>query len=102
MKGNYNYKDNAVPASESLGGTSLPNSLYLKDKPVWFGRAHLASLWPGHGVREATRSRRRCGSRRSRIGCAIKRSIDGLFQSPRVPDPSSVKHSYCASGLGER
>jgi hypothetical protein len=45
LKGNYNYKDNAVPASESLGGATLPKSLYLQDKPVWFG----ALDWPPFG-----------------------------------------------------
>ena len=45
LKGNYNYKDNGVPESESLGGTKLPDSLYLKTKPAWFGDAK----WPPFG-----------------------------------------------------
>ncbi len=45
LKGNYNYKDNAVPASESLGSAKLPNSLYLQEKPAWFGKL----AWPPFG-----------------------------------------------------
>ena len=45
LLGNYNYKDNAVPASESLGDAKLPKSLYLKDKPEWFGN----QAWPPFG-----------------------------------------------------
>jgi hypothetical protein len=45
LKGNFNYKDNAVPAAESLGGAKLPNSLYLKEKPAWFGKL----AWPPFG-----------------------------------------------------
>jgi hypothetical protein len=45
LKGNYNYKDNGVPASESLGGAKLPKSLYLKEKPAWFGNL----AWPPFG-----------------------------------------------------
>jgi hypothetical protein len=41
-KGNYNFFDNAIPASESLGGDTLPNSLYLSGKPAWFGNL----TWP--------------------------------------------------------
>ena len=44
-KGNFNYKDNGVPESESLGGVDLPKSLYLAAKPAWF--ADLA--WPPFG-----------------------------------------------------
>ncbi len=29
LKGNFNYKDKAVPAAESLGGDKLPNSLLV-------------------------------------------------------------------------
>ena len=43
--GNYNYKDNAVPASESLSGKKLPASLYLEKKPAWFGNLS----WPAFG-----------------------------------------------------
>ena len=45
LKGNYNYKDNGVAASESLGGGTLPKSLYLKEKPEWFGNL----AWPPFG-----------------------------------------------------
>ena len=45
LKGNYNYKDNAVPESESLGGVALPKSLYLAAKPAWFGDL----VWPPFG-----------------------------------------------------
>jgi hypothetical protein len=45
LKGNFNYKDNAVPAAESLGGAKLPDSLYLKGKPAWFGKL----AWPPFG-----------------------------------------------------
>ena len=45
LKGNYNYCDKGVRPSESLGGTKLPNSLYLKEKPMWFGNL----AWPAFG-----------------------------------------------------
>ncbi|MDP6546990.1 MAG: glycosyl hydrolase family 28-related protein [Phycisphaerae bacterium] len=45
LKGNYNYKDNAVPESESIGKTKLPPSLYLSKKPAWFGDLK----WPAFG-----------------------------------------------------
>lgn len=45
LKGNFNYKDNAVPAGEALGGAVLPGSLYLKEKPAWFG----SLAWPAFG-----------------------------------------------------
>jgi hypothetical protein len=41
LKGNYNYFER-VPAAESLGGDTLPNSLYLSGKPAWFGNL----TWP--------------------------------------------------------
>jgi hypothetical protein len=41
-KGNYNYKDKSIPAVESMGGNSLPSSLYLNAKPSWFGTL----AWP--------------------------------------------------------
>ena len=41
-KGNFNYFDNAIPAAESLGGLSWPDSLYLSSKPAWFGNL----MWP--------------------------------------------------------
>ena len=45
LKGNYNYKDNGVAERESLGGAKLPDSLYLKKKPAWFGDLK----WPAFG-----------------------------------------------------
>ena len=45
LKGNYNYKDNGVPESESLGNAALPKSLYLTEKPAWFGDL----AWPAFG-----------------------------------------------------
>jgi hypothetical protein len=45
LRGNYNYRDNGVPESESLAGAALPKSLYLKDKPAWFGDLP----WPPFG-----------------------------------------------------
>ncbi|MBN1421708.1 MAG: hypothetical protein JXP34_23240 [Planctomycetes bacterium] len=45
LKGNYNYRDRGVPASESLGGLALPASLYLDAKPAWFGDL----AWPPFG-----------------------------------------------------
>jgi hypothetical protein len=45
LLGNYNYKDNAVPESESLKGVKLPKSLYLEKKPKWFENLS----WPAFG-----------------------------------------------------
>ena len=45
LKGNFNYKHNAVPENESLGGAGLPKSLYLTQKPAWFGTLN----WPAFG-----------------------------------------------------
>ena len=45
LKGNFNYATNGVPAGESLGGVTLPRSLYLKAKPAWFG----GLSWPPFG-----------------------------------------------------
>ena len=45
LRGNYNYKDNGVPESEALGQAALPKSLYLKEKPAWFGNLD----WPAFG-----------------------------------------------------
>ena len=45
LLGNYNYKDNGVPESESLKGKKLPASLYLSEKPEWFGDL----AWPPFG-----------------------------------------------------
>ncbi len=45
LKGNFNYKDNGVPANEALGSAVLPASLYLKEKPAWFG----SLAWPAFG-----------------------------------------------------
>lgn len=44
-KGNYNYRDRGVPESESLGGASLPPSLYRASRPEWFGDL----AWPPFG-----------------------------------------------------
>jgi hypothetical protein len=44
IKGNFNYKHNAVPENEALGG-ALPKSLYLTQKPAWFG----SLSWPAFG-----------------------------------------------------
>jgi hypothetical protein len=35
--GSYNYKDDAVPASEALGGDTLATSYAYASKPSWFG-----------------------------------------------------------------
>ena len=43
LKGNYNYQDGAVPAAEAVD--SLPPSLYLKEKPAWWGEP----AWPPFG-----------------------------------------------------
>ena len=45
LKGNFNYADNRVPESESLGSATLPRSLYLKERPAWFGDLN----WPPFG-----------------------------------------------------
>ena len=45
LKENYNYKDNAVPESESLKDAKLSASLYLKKKPAWFENLN----WPAFG-----------------------------------------------------
>ena len=45
LKGNWNYCDKGVRASESLKGVKLPSSLYLKEKPAWFGNLN----WPAFG-----------------------------------------------------
>ena len=44
-KGNYNFKDKAVPETETLGASSLPASLFRNEKPAWFG----ALAWPAFG-----------------------------------------------------
>ncbi len=44
LKGNFNYKDGAVPADEATSGP-LPPSLYLKEKPAWWGDL----AWPPFG-----------------------------------------------------
>lgn len=41
-KGNYNYQDRAIPASESLGADTLPPSLFRSSKPDYFGNL----AWP--------------------------------------------------------
>lgn len=37
FKANYNTQDDAIPAGESIGSDTLPDSLYLSVKPTWFG-----------------------------------------------------------------
>ncbi|MEO6244023.1 MAG: glycosyl hydrolase family 28-related protein, partial [Opitutaceae bacterium] len=44
-KGNFNFHDQAVPATEALGAAQLPASLYRSGKPAWFG----ALAWPPFG-----------------------------------------------------
>lgn len=41
-KGNYNYRDRAIPANESVGADSLPPSLFRSTKPDYFG----SLAWP--------------------------------------------------------
>lgn len=43
LKGNFNYKDGGVPAAEAVD--VLPPSLYLKEKPAWWG----GLAWPPFG-----------------------------------------------------
>ncbi len=45
LRGNYNFKDKAVPATETLGASELPASLFRGEKPAWFG----ALAWPPFG-----------------------------------------------------
>jgi chitodextrinase len=45
LKGNWNPIYNGIPTAESLGGNTLPNSLYLSSKPLWFGTL----AWPAFG-----------------------------------------------------
>lgn len=40
--GNYNYYDDEIPASESLGELEMPDSLYRTNKPTFFGTL----TWP--------------------------------------------------------
>lgn len=42
LKGNWNSVDGRIPAGESLGSDTLPNSLYLTSKPAFFG----SLTWP--------------------------------------------------------
>lgn len=49
VKGNFNYKDGAVPPEEAAG--ELPASLYLKGKPAWWGDP----AWPPFGPDVASR-----------------------------------------------
>jgi hypothetical protein len=46
-KGNYNYHHNAIPSGESLGGDTLPASLYRASKPAWFGTLAWPAFNPG-------------------------------------------------------
>ncbi len=43
-KGNWNNYDGGIPASESLAGQTLANSLYLASRPSWFLPGSLS--WP--------------------------------------------------------
>ena len=45
LKDNYYSNISGVPAEESLGNATLPKSLYLKEKPAWFGDL----AWPPFG-----------------------------------------------------
>jgi hypothetical protein len=42
IKGNYNYKDATIPASETLSGQTLAASLFRSSKPTYFGNL----TWP--------------------------------------------------------
>lgn len=42
IKGNYNTVNGGIPAGESLGGDTLPNSFFRSSKPTWFGNL----AWP--------------------------------------------------------
>lgn len=54
LKGNFNFKHEAVPANEALTGAGLPKSLYLSEKPAWFG----SLAWPPFGPDTAFESNR--------------------------------------------
>jgi hypothetical protein len=41
-KGNYNYKDVAIPAGEDLGSDTVRDSYFRSSKPDWFG----SKAWP--------------------------------------------------------
>lgn len=42
--GNYNVKDNGIPAIESLAGASVATSYFRVSKPIWFGNLP----WPAY------------------------------------------------------
>jgi len=42
LKGNYNTVAGGIPAGETLGTDTLPNSFYRSSKPAWFGNL----AWP--------------------------------------------------------
>ena len=52
LRGNYNYCDKGVRASESLHGMTLPKSLYLTAKPSWFGKLSWPAFGPDTGAFE--------------------------------------------------
>ena len=47
VKGNYYASGKGIPADESLGATVLPESLYLTNKPAWFGKLAWPPFDPG-------------------------------------------------------
>ena len=74
-KGNYNTANQAVPAGESLGGETIPNSYYLSGKPSWF-----ASLsWPPFDPTAAATARSR-----PRLS-ALARGISPCSSRWRIP-----------------
>ncbi len=48
LKGNWNAKDAAIPKAESLGESTLPNSLFRTSKPPWFGKLNWPPFDPNH------------------------------------------------------
>ena len=52
QKGNWNYLDNTM---QSLGGDTLPDSLYLSGKPTWFGTLAWPPFDPVAGTQGHTR-----------------------------------------------
>jgi PKD repeat protein len=45
-KGNFNYVNNGIPTSESLGSDTLEASYYLPSKPSWFGNRPWPAIDP--------------------------------------------------------
>jgi hypothetical protein len=67
-----NYKDNSVPESESLGSATLPKSLYLKERPAWFGDLP----WPPFASKYPT------DTRNSSIRCVVFSCQGGRLKNP--------------------